>query len=735
MACPHVSGLASLLMSAFPTNSANETEDLIYNFAFDLGEPGFDIYFGHGRIDATNIFGPDVSPPTHSNLIESADPLLLGNTEIVSIDVSDPSGVNQVLIEFEGSNHSMTNIGGDTWEYDSWTPSNIGLYLYIIHMEDNTHLWNKASGTIEVKEDSEPPVYSNLQESADPLELGNTEIISISITDLSGINQVIFELEGLNHSMTYIGGDLWRFGWVPSSTGIYSYTIYMEDNYDHWSSISDSIQVVDTVSPTCTILTNNTNPLELGNSKLIIAKIVDISGINQVIIEYEGITDYMTDLGGDVWQYNNFFPSSVGISNYTIYTEDNNNNWAFISDNIEVRDTMAPYAPTLVDYPSGELSGTIIFNWEDGYDASGILYYKLVIDNESYPLITPGNVFEIEIENLGPESSYYELQEPLPLGVYYFFIYQIDGVGHQSASVTGTFTVISPSNNIRIEVPSALWWVMIIGIIVAIPSFVASKKIKSGKSHIIDIGKFETKYYKSEIKELINRKKQLEKAAERAVKYGNYAKAAELYEECEIVSNQLFKKGTITEAESTKYYANMKSKAFKVRERRASSVSFAINELVTKYCDNILVRYYTDPQVYSNGQKILNGWLLNDTKFLQHRLTNPQSGLELVRELGLYPENLADITAIQLIYEGDLSYNSIIDICREHQNPSIITFIVGLNWPPTFQDRQSFAPPEDNNITYKENIRIINCNLFANFIGFEGEYKDLFFKIVKSYRS
>jgi hypothetical protein len=119
---------------------------------------------------------------------------------------------------------------------------------------------------------------------------------------------------------------------------------------------------------------------------------------------------------------------------------------------------------------------------------------------------------------------------------------------------------------------------------------------------------------------------------------------------------------------------------------------------------------------------------------LQHRLTNPQNGLELVRELGLYPENLSDITAIQLIYEGDLSYNSIIDICREHQNPSIITFVIGLNWPSAFQDRQSFAPPEDSNITYKENIRIINCNLFANFIGFEGEYRARFFKIVNSYR-
>ena len=33
-----------------------------------------------------------------------------------------------------------------------------------------------------------------------------------------------------------------------------------------------------------------------------------------------------------------------------------------------------------------------------------------------------------EIENLGPESSYYELEEHLTFGTYYFFIYQINNL-------------------------------------------------------------------------------------------------------------------------------------------------------------------------------------------------------------------------------------------------------------------------------------------------------------------
>ena len=177
----------------------------------------------------------------------------------------------------------------------------------------------------------------------------------------------------------------------------------------------------------------------------------------------------------------------------------------------------------------------------------------------------------------------------------------------------------------------------------------------------------------------------------------------------------------------------MKSKAFKARDQRTSILALSINEILTKYCDSISMKYYNYPQIYNNGQKSLNGWILNDTKFLQHRLTNPQNGLELVRELGLYPENLSNITTIQFVYTDDLSFNSIIEICQEHQNPSIIMFIIGIIWPSAFQDRQSFAPPEDKSIICKENIRIIDYTLFANLIGLEGEYRDLFFKTIRSY--
>ncbi|MFX0105323.1 MAG: hypothetical protein ACFE75_07525, partial [Candidatus Hodarchaeota archaeon] len=679
----------------------------------------------------------DTTPPSYSNLIESADPLELGNTEVISIDVTDASGINQVIIQFEGSNHSMANIGGNTWQYDSWIPSSIGTYPYTIFMEDNNNNWGFVSGSIEVIEgdsDTTPPSYSNLIESADPLELGNTEVISIDVTDASGINQVIIQFEGSNHSMANIGGNTWQYdSWTPTSIGNYIYTISMEDNNNNWGFVSGSVQVIDTNPPTCIILTNNTTPLELGNSKLIMVKAQDNSGINQVLIEYEGLTDYMTSLGGDVWQYKDFFPSNIGDCVYTIHIEDNNHNWNKATGSIEVRDTTAPEAPLLINYPSGEVKGSITFDWEDGYDPSGIIYYRLIIDNESNPLITPGNIFEVKIENIGSESSYFELEVPLKVGAYYYFLYQIDGAGHESSSTNGTFTVISLSNenkNQGITVP-IFWWLLIIGAVVSVSTIIAVKRIKKGKS-LFSMDNFEIKNFKGELKELVNRKKQMQKAAETAIKYGNYTKAAELYKICEDLSNQIFKHGNIAEAETTKYYANMKHKAFQALERKDSVVSFHINEFLTKYFDKSGIKYYSYPQVYDNGQKALNGWILNHTKFLQYRLTNAKNGLELVQELGMNPEKITHIISIQFIFTNDLSYNSVIDICKNHQNQNILMFIMGNKWPETFHNQRSFMPPEDPNIINRENIRIINYSLLADFIGLENKYRKLFFKIFNS---
>ncbi len=261
----------------------------------------------------------------------------------------------------EGINVSAMNIGRVSTDYFDGIIDEVRVSDILREPESfNTSYYNQYDPNSfynvsqEVKFNIDPPVFSNLTESSDIIELGNTEIITINATDISGIRQVLIEFEGTNHSMTNIGGDIWQYNtWTPSQTGNYTYIIFIEDNCNTWNSVSNSIKVIDTTPP-------------------------------------------------------------------------------------------AP--PIMVSAPNSGAYSTLIFDWADGFDLSGIAIYNLVIDNESDPYTTPGFMVNINITNTGSSSSYYELSDTLTSGTYYYFLRQIDGVGLKSNFTTGSFDIISNSN-------------------------------------------------------------------------------------------------------------------------------------------------------------------------------------------------------------------------------------------------------------------------------------------------
>lgn len=57
MAAPHVAGLAALLLAAHPEWTPAQVEERMKATAADLGAPGFDEYFGAGRIDVARALG------------------------------------------------------------------------------------------------------------------------------------------------------------------------------------------------------------------------------------------------------------------------------------------------------------------------------------------------------------------------------------------------------------------------------------------------------------------------------------------------------------------------------------------------------------------------------------------------------------------------------------------------------------------------------------------------------
>ncbi len=190
-------------------------------------------------------------------------------------------------------------------------------------------------------------------------------------------------------------------------------------------------------------LTESSNTLELGDTEIISINATDLSGIRQVKIEFEGTNDSMTNIWGDIWQYDSWTPSNTGNYVYTIHIEDNCGIWNSVSDSINVVDTTPPNPPIIVSAPTNGTYSTLVFDWEDGYDLSGISSYSFIIDNESDPDETPGFMYNINITYTGSISSYLELTESFAPGTYYYFLLQIDGAGLKSNYTMGSFNILS----------------------------------------------------------------------------------------------------------------------------------------------------------------------------------------------------------------------------------------------------------------------------------------------------
>jgi len=102
MATPHVVGVAALVLSAWPAKTPDQVEAALVSTAVDLGTPGRDNTFGHGRVDAgaAVAFGPVPSAPTGvaatagnaSALVSWTAPASVGGSAFVTYTVTSSPG-------------------------------------------------------------------------------------------------------------------------------------------------------------------------------------------------------------------------------------------------------------------------------------------------------------------------------------------------------------------------------------------------------------------------------------------------------------------------------------------------------------------------------------------------------------------------------------------------------------------------------------------------------------------
>jgi len=124
-----------------------------------------DYYWRVRTCDSTGVWGEWAtadfkyevlsSLPTFSDPIAVPNPVEVNQEVTVSINATHSVGINQVLVELDGTNYSMS-ASVDTFSY-MWTPIAIETVDYTIFIQSNANTWDSVSGSVNVTASSLPP--------------------------------------------------------------------------------------------------------------------------------------------------------------------------------------------------------------------------------------------------------------------------------------------------------------------------------------------------------------------------------------------------------------------------------------------------------------------------------------------------------------------------------------------------------------------------------------------------
>ena len=110
MACPHVAGATALIWSENPNYTNQEVEQVLEITADDLGDVGFDVYFGYGRLNALAGLQGEPLPVSaiYSSIAVDTSPIYLGQYGTVTVTLK-----NTYNIPVSGKEITLSSNRGD----------------------------------------------------------------------------------------------------------------------------------------------------------------------------------------------------------------------------------------------------------------------------------------------------------------------------------------------------------------------------------------------------------------------------------------------------------------------------------------------------------------------------------------------------------------------------------------------------------------------------------------------
>lgn len=252
---PATAAVIALVMAANPSLSSAEVETILKDNSEDLGTPGEDIYFGHGRIDAAASVAAALggvtaapAPDTENPAVSITDPT--GGTVTgqitVSISASDNTGVSYVEL-YAGDTLISTDSAvpyGIVWDTTREANGQIQLTAYAYDQAGNQGISQIITVDIDnqvLTLDTEPPTITIISPSETTTTVSGKVKIAAAATDNVGVVKLEIYIDNTLKKVTSSDTLQYRWDTRKVADGLHGIMVIAYDAADNYS--SSSIQV------------------------------------------------------------------------------------------------------------------------------------------------------------------------------------------------------------------------------------------------------------------------------------------------------------------------------------------------------------------------------------------------------------------------------------------------------------------------------------------------------------
>jgi hypothetical protein len=204
---PLVAGVAALAISLRPTLTPGEITALLTQNADELGAPGFDAYFGWGRLNAARVMdavrqlgAPDSSPPTISIVSPAAGATVSGTISIGG-KAADNQSVSSIMLLVDGlSAGAAEGAGTFSIPWNTLSVAN-GQRTLTVEACDGSFNCRQASVVVNVNNapgsaDVQPPTVQ-ITNPQDGSAVRKNVNITVDAKDNAGLSQVVIYIDGV----------------------------------------------------------------------------------------------------------------------------------------------------------------------------------------------------------------------------------------------------------------------------------------------------------------------------------------------------------------------------------------------------------------------------------------------------------------------------------------------------------------------------------------------------------